>query len=79
MLAAVAAALEPSGMLACTLQKSDAAPVALGADHRYAHTPEHVRDAAEAAGLTVPHLEEASYRTEAGRPVPGLIVVCARV
>ena len=47
----------------------------LGDKLRYAHSAEHVRAALEAAGLSVLALAPASPRTEAGLPVPGLVVV----
>jgi predicted TPR repeat methyltransferase len=48
---------------------------ALGADLRYAHSPAYLAAEAGRAGFTVAHLEAASSRRDAGRDVPGLVVV----
>jgi predicted TPR repeat methyltransferase len=74
VLAAVAGALEPGGLLAFTLQKGDVAPFALGPDQRFSHWPAYVRTAATEADLQILSLDEVSYRTERERPVPGLLV-----
>lgn len=73
-----AAALAPDGLCAVTLQRGEAPPFALGAEQRYRHAPDYVAQAAAASGLRVERLQEASYRTEAGQPVAGLIVLMRR-
>jgi predicted TPR repeat methyltransferase len=51
----------------------------LGEDLRYAHDARAIARWAEEAGLAVAILEQASTRTDAGRPVPGLVVVLEKV
>ena len=45
---------------------------------RYAHGAAHVRDALARARLAMIDLHDASTRTEAGTPVPGLVVVARK-
>jgi predicted TPR repeat methyltransferase len=79
--AAVARVLAPGGLFAFTVETheniSDEPGVRLQGTLRYAHGPEHVRDALSAAGLQILQLTEASTRTEKGAPVPGLLVVAS--
>jgi predicted TPR repeat methyltransferase len=70
-----ARALRPGGGFALTVEEADQAPFVLKATGRYAHSADHLRQAAAAAGLTVARLDEVSTRTEGGVPVPGLVVV----
>jgi predicted TPR repeat methyltransferase len=72
---AAAAVLEPDGLFAFTAETQAGEGVVLGEKLRYAHSGAHVRTALEAAGLSVLTLAEASLRTEAGVPVPGLVAV----
>ena len=72
---AAARVLETGGLLAFTTETHEGAGIVLGEKLRYAHSAEHVRGALEAAGLSVLALASASPRTEAGVPVPGLLVV----
>jgi len=72
---AAARVLEPGGVVAFTTETHERAGIVLGEKLRYAHSADHVRGALEAAGLSVLVLAPASSRTEAGVPVPGLLVV----
>ncbi len=73
--AAVARVLAAGGLFAFTVETHAGAGVVLGEKLRYAHGAAHVRAALAAAGLAVLELSEAATRTEAGRPVPGLVIV----
>ncbi len=73
--AALARVLAAGGLFAFTVETHAGAGVVLGEKLRYAHSAEHVRAALAAAGLAVLDLSEAATRTEAGRPVPGLVIV----
>ncbi len=72
---AAARVLDPGGVFAFTTETHEGAGIVLGEKLRYAHSAEHVRGALEAAGLSVLALASASPRTEAGVPVPGLLVM----
>ncbi|GJD62708.1 class I SAM-dependent DNA methyltransferase [Methylobacterium frigidaeris] len=71
--------LVPDGLLAFTLQgHAGERDAVLGADGRYAHGVESLREDAAAAGLTVALLEPAEIRRQNGAGVPGWLVVLAR-
>jgi predicted TPR repeat methyltransferase len=70
--------LVAGGLLAFTTETHDGQGVILGAGLRYGHTAACVREAIEAAGLTVAQLEHLSARNEDNKPVPGLVVVAAK-
>jgi predicted TPR repeat methyltransferase len=70
--------LSAGGLLAFTAETHGGEGVILGAGLRYAHAAEYVRAAVEAAGLTMPLLEDLSARNEDNIPVPGLVVVAAK-
>jgi predicted TPR repeat methyltransferase len=70
--------LAPGGLLAFTTETHDGQGVVLGEGLRYAHSAACVREAIEAAGLTLARLESLSARNEDGAPVPGLVVVAAK-
>lgn len=76
--AAVARVLATGGLFAFTVETHAGADVELGDKLRFAHGAEHVRVALAGAGLTLIELAEASSRTEAGAPVPGLVVVARK-
>ena len=78
VLGEAARVLAPGGLLAVTVETHAGDGVILGAKLRYAHAAATVRDAVAAAGLTLVSLADASTRTEAGVPVPGLVAVAAR-
>ena len=70
--------LAPRGLLAFTTETHDGQGVVLGAGLRYAHSAACVRQAIEAAGLTLARLEYLSARNEDNTPVPGLVVVAEK-
>ncbi len=78
VLAAITRALRPSGLVAFTVETHAGDDVILGEKLRYAHGAHHVRTAITGAGLSLLSLTEASSRSEAGVPVPGLVVVAKR-
>lgn len=75
VVAAAGRVLAPGGFLAFTVETHAGDDVILGEKLRYAHGAAHVRGAVADAGLTLVSLVEASTRSEAGVPVPGLVVV----
>ena len=79
VVAGAARVLAPDGLLAFTVETHAGDDVILGEKLRYAHGTAHVRAAVASAGLTLLSLSEASTRSEAGIPVPGLVVVAERL
>jgi predicted TPR repeat methyltransferase len=73
--AAVARRLKPGGLFAFSTELGAKAPFRLTDTGRYNHHPDHVRDAAAAAGLTVESLTQAFLRMEYGEEVMGLFAV----
>ncbi len=71
--------LVPGGVLAFTVETHDGDGVILGEGLRYAHSADHVRASIEAAGLNLSRLEDLSARNEDNTPVPGLVVVAAKI
>jgi predicted TPR repeat methyltransferase len=78
VLTEISRVLAAGGLLAFTLERHAGDGVILGAGLRYAHSPNYVRAALAAAGLTPSQFEEQSFRTESNIPVPGLVVVAAK-
>jgi predicted TPR repeat methyltransferase len=78
VLAQIRRVLVPGGLLAFTLETHGGEGVILGPGLRYAHAAAPVREAIDAAGLSLVHLEPASPRTEDNVPVSGLVVVATR-
>ncbi|MGJ3262395.1 MAG: methyltransferase domain-containing protein [Salinarimonas sp.] len=82
VLAAARGALAEGGLFAFTVQALDEAIAgegyAIGADARFAHGARFLRERAAGAGLTVARLEPVVTRRDAGRPVPGHLVVLTR-
>jgi predicted TPR repeat methyltransferase len=74
----VAQILANDGLFAFTVETHAGGGVILGPKLRYAHGEAHVRQALEAAGLSVLALEQVSTRNEADVPVPGLLIVGGR-
>ncbi len=74
LLRSAGAALVPGGLFAFTLERGEAPGFELQASQRYAHHPTAVAAQAAAAGLDTLSMTPLSYRLEAGRPVPGLLV-----
>jgi predicted TPR repeat methyltransferase len=75
ILAAVALILSAGALVGFTVETHAGAGVVLGEKLRYAHGGDHVRAAVAAASLTPRSIDHAAIRTEAGKPVPALIVV----
>jgi predicted TPR repeat methyltransferase len=71
--------LAAGGLLAFTTETHAGEGVILGEGLRFAHAAAHVREAVEAAGLTLSLLEERSARTEDNIPVPGLVAVASKI
>jgi predicted TPR repeat methyltransferase len=76
--AAAARLLTPEGLFAFTVETHAGEDVVLGASLRYAHGRAHVDAALRAVGFRILKIGDTSTRMEAGRPVPGLIVVATR-
>jgi predicted TPR repeat methyltransferase len=70
--------LEPQGFIAFTVETHADDGVVLGEKLRYAHGEAHVRSALAAAKLSPVTVSPASTRTEAGIPVPGLLVIATQ-
>lgn len=83
VLAAAHARTRAGGWLAFTVQalpetEAPDAGYRLGPDLRYAHAPAYLRQVATDAGWRMCLLEPAVTRKDAGREVPGLVVVLSR-
>ena len=72
-------ALVPGGLFAFTVETHDGDSVMIGEGLRYAHGTPCVRASVEAAGLKLSQLEVLSARNEDNTPVPGLVVVAAKM
>src|SRR5882724_7966881 len=72
-------ALAPGGLFAFTVETQDGDGVMLGEGLRYAHGTPCIRASIEAAGLKLAQLEVLSARNEDNAPVPGLVVVAAKM
>ena len=71
--------LVPGGLFAFTVETQDGDGVMIGEGLRYAHGVPCVRASIEAAGLKLSQLEVLSARNEDNTPVPGLVVVAAKM
>jgi predicted TPR repeat methyltransferase len=71
--------LAAGGVLAFTLETYAGDGVVIGDGLRYAHGAVYVRTSLQAAKLELSQLEELSARNEDHVPVPGLVVVAAKV
>jgi predicted TPR repeat methyltransferase len=67
--------LAPGGWIAFTAERDDVYPFHLTDSGRYAHHPDHIREVATEAGLTVRQIDAADLRFEYGEPVAGVVVV----
>ncbi len=76
--AAIARALQPDGLAAFTVEAEAGQNFGLGATLRYRHSRCYVERTLHSAGLAPLSIGGVSTRTEAGTPVPGLIVVARR-
>lgn len=70
--------LAVGGLVAFTLERHAGDGVIIGEGLRYAHGTGYVRASLAAAGLTLPQIDEQSFRNENNMPVPGLVVVAAK-
>ncbi len=75
VIAAVARALAPDGLLAFTAETHSGAGVKLLPTLRFAYGEAFLREMIERAGLNLREISEAAIRTEKGIPVRGLVVV----
>lgn len=66
---AVAERLKPGGVFALTTEAGPAYPFRITDTGRYEHHPDHIRDVAAAAGLSLAHLQQAFLRFEYGAEV----------
>lgn len=78
LLGEIGRVLRPGGLAAVTVQSHDGVGSILGEDGRYAHADGYIAATAARSGLDVLTLQPASVRREAGRPVPGRVVVLRR-
>jgi predicted TPR repeat methyltransferase len=78
LLSEAARVLKPQGLVAFTVETHDGEGVILGSSLRYAHSAEYLREAIATAKLKVCTIAPASTRTEAGEPVPGLVVTASK-
>ncbi|MGC8469475.1 MAG: class I SAM-dependent DNA methyltransferase, partial [Acetobacteraceae bacterium] len=80
VLAAIAARLRPGGplLLSCETDPAGTGPWSLGPHGRYTHHPDHLRQAAAAAALTVTTLRAETQRFQNDVPVPGLFGILTR-
>ncbi|MCA0199444.1 MAG: tetratricopeptide repeat protein [Proteobacteria bacterium] len=70
---AARARLAHGGLLAYSIELSQSAPVALGPDGRFVHTPSYVEDAGRAAGLNPVAARAITLRRLFGKDVAGLV------
>ena len=75
IVAAAAKRLKPGGIFAMSMELGERYPFSLTDTGRYAHHPDHVREAAAAANLRVGAINEAFLRMEYGVPTTGLFAV----
>ncbi len=71
--------LAAGGVLAFTVETHGGDGVILGEGLRYAHGASYVRATIKEAGLVLSRFEELSARNEDNVPVPGLVVVAAKI
>jgi predicted TPR repeat methyltransferase len=71
--------LVSGGLLAFTVETHGGDGVILGEGLRYAHSAGYVRASISDAGLTLSWCEDLSARNEDNAPVPGLVVVAAKI
>jgi predicted TPR repeat methyltransferase len=73
--AAAARRLSPGGVFAFSMELDEHFPFHLSDTGRYTHHPDHVRDAAQAAHLSVAGLDQGFLRMEYGARVAGLYAI----
>jgi len=74
VLTGVAPLLTQNGVFVFSVERGDKYPFHLADSGRYTHHPDHVREAAHKAGLSVVRMDTAFLRTEYGVEVTGLFV-----
>lgn len=79
LFAAARVALVPGGLFAFTVERHEGEGYVLQASLRYAHARACLRELAARHGFAVRLLEDAVTRRDAGRDVPGLLAVLARL
>jgi predicted TPR repeat methyltransferase len=79
LLREAARVLRSGGLLAFTAETHGGEGVVLGKGLRYAHGAIHVRNSTAAAGLELLRLDDSSARNEGSTPVPGLVVLAAKI
>jgi predicted TPR repeat methyltransferase len=72
---AAAKRLVPGGIFAMSMERGNRDPYFLTDTGRYTHHPDHVRDVAAKAGLTVAYINDAFLRYEYGEEVMGLYAI----
>ena len=75
---AVAAALRPGGLFACSIESSDGQEILLRPTRRFAHSLDYVRRLANAAGLQERSAREVILRKDGDAPIPGRVVILQR-
>jgi len=78
LVAAARDRLSPGGLFAFSMERGQTYPFRITDTGRYEHHPDHIREAAAAAGMKVAYLEDAFLRMEYGSPVTGLFAVLKR-
>jgi predicted TPR repeat methyltransferase len=78
LVAAARDRLKPGGLFAFSMERGQTYPFRITDTGRYEHHPDHIREAAAAAGMNVAYLEDAFLRMEYGAPVTGLFAVLKR-
>jgi predicted TPR repeat methyltransferase len=78
LVAAARDRLKPGGLFAFSMERGQTYPFRITDTGRYEHHPDHIREAAAAAGMNVAYLEDAFLRMEYGSPVTGLFAVLKR-
>jgi predicted TPR repeat methyltransferase len=71
--------LVAGGLVAFTVETHDGDGVTIGEGLRYAHATPHVRASIAVTGLSLSQLDVRSARNEDNTPVPGLVVVAAKI
>lgn len=70
--------IETGSLFAFSVEAHPGEGVVLGEKLRYAHADRYIEERLAAAGFAVAHFAQDSTRSEAGIPVPGLIIVAVR-
>jgi predicted TPR repeat methyltransferase len=78
LIPAVARALRPGGLFACSIEEYDGEGFFLHSEQRFAHSLKYMRELASANGLTEAHSHKIPLRRNAGVDVPGWIMVFAK-